>query len=315
MTRFLVSLYLAVFCGLAGHNSQNTGDAQSGRLSIDIVAVDRKGEPVRDLTRDDLEVWIEHYRVPIRTLTIVEPQAGREPARLIVLLLDDVTISPAIVPRARDAAAEFVRKATANDRIMLATLSGAWSETSGEPAKLRRALEGYTVRATGFERPDVLSEHFLDTLASIAGQLTEVPGGRKLIVAIGSGTVLDRPLPPPGLGGRDVRPQWINAMRALMSAHMHLYVFDPVGVGAMPADGGKGGFANATGGHAFLNTNDSAGVVDRVMRDASNYYVLDVPDPPVGAKSDLRDLEVRVKRSGVTILAPRALPGKGERRR
>jgi hypothetical protein len=45
------------------------------------------------------------------------------------------------------------------------------------------------------------------------------------------------------------------------------------------------------------------------MRETANYYVLDVADPPVGRKADLRQLEVRVLRKGVTVRARRWIPG------
>jgi VWFA-related protein len=312
MTRLMLSLLVTICCGLAGPRAQDPDQSQARRLSLDIVAVDRKGEPVRDLKASELEVWIGHYRAPIRTLTVVEPVPGvREPARLIVLLLDDVTIPPAIVPRARDIARAFVSRLRADDRVLLLSLSGAWSETSGDPARLRRALDDYSVRASGFDRPDVLSEHLLGTIASVARQLTESPGARKTLVAIGSGVIFDRPIPPPGTG-RDVQHDWVEAMRALAFAHMHLYVIDPSGVGSTPADGGRNGFAHASGGHAFLNTNDIGAVVDRILRDASNYYVVDLPDPPVGRNSDLRDVEIKVLRPGITVLARRAIPGRAE---
>lgn len=307
MTRLVLPVILAVSCALSGARAQNADEPRS-RVVIDVVAVDRRGVPVLDLKQDEIEVWIGHFRVPIQTLTVVSPSDGQAEGRLIVLLMDDVTISPAVVPRAREAARRFVSRIRPGDQMMVTTLTGTISETSGEPARLRKALDNYNVRASGLDRLDVLNEHVLVTLASLARQLTEAPGRRKIVVAIGSGMVFDRPLPPRGTG-RDVESQWIDAMRAMASAHMHLYVIDPTGVGAGPADGGENGFARATGGHAFLNSNDSTAAVDRILREASNYYLIGVSDPPVGRKSDLRELEVRVSRPGVTAIARRAIPG------
>ena len=52
------------------------------------------------------------------------------------------------------------------------------------------------------------------------------------------------------------------------------------------------------------------GAVDRIMSEASNYYVISVADPPVRRSADLRELDVRVKRDGVTVRARRAIPGR-----
>ena len=46
-----------------------------------------------------------------------------------------------------------------------------------------------------------------------------------------------------------------------------------------------------------------------IMREAGSYYVVEVVDPPVGRQADLRDLDVRAMRRGVSIQARRAIPG------
>ena len=88
--------------------------------------------------------------------------------------------------------------------------------------------------------------------------MVEIPGRRKVIVAIGAGWLFDTPLPPPSL--RDLHDEWLTAMRAMAAANASLYVIDPVGL--RPAGGlsygGDSGFANETGGYAFVNTNDLA---------------------------------------------------------
>ena len=49
MTRLMFSLLVTICCGLAAPRAQDPDQSQTRRLSLDIVAVDRKGEPVRDL--------------------------------------------------------------------------------------------------------------------------------------------------------------------------------------------------------------------------------------------------------------------------
>ena len=98
-------------------------------------------------------------------------------------------------------------------------------------------------------------------------------------------------------------------MRAMASANATLYVIDPGGLGTSRMLGGSSGFARETGGYAFLNTNDVSGAADRILREAGSYYLIGVADPPVGRKADLRDLDVRVLRRGVTIRARKAVAG------
>ena len=280
----------------------------SGHLFIDAVAVDRNGTPVPDLRREELEVWIGGYRVPIETLTAVTPANDEPGGRSIVLVLDDVTLEPALVPRAREVARRFVNTMSPEDQIAIVTLNGAVMESTGDHARLLRSVDAYTTRASGVMRLDTLGEHVLGTIASLSRQLAEASDRRKTIVAIGAAWLFDTPIPPPTIG-RDLRREWTDAMRAMALANVTLYVIDPAGVGASRTDGGASGFARETGGFTFANTNDLNGAADRIMREAGSYYLIEVADPPVGRKADLRELDVRVLRRGVSVRARRAIPG------
>ena len=147
----------------------------------------------------------------------------------------------------------------------------------------------------------------LETIAGLSRQLAEAPGRRKAIVAIGAGWLFDTPIPAPFVAG-DLRAEWVSAMRATASGHVSLYVIDPAGVGTRPVTGGSSGLARETGGYAFMNTNDVAGVGDRILRELGTYYVLSVEDPPIGRKDDLRELDVRILRRGVTVRARKGIP-------
>jgi VWFA-related protein len=275
---------------------------------IDVVAVDRKGMPVPDLRPGELEVWINRYRVPIESVTVVSLSPDDGGGRSLVLMLDDITLQPAVVPRAREAARHLVDRMSPNDRMAIVTLAGASTDPTSDRARLLRSIDEYHLRASGVMRLDVLSQHVLETIASVSRQLAETSDRKKTIVAIGAPWLFDTPIPPPTVG-LDVRKEWTEAMRAMAFAHVNLYVIDPSGVGRSRTAGGTSGFAGETGGYAFINTNDLKGAAERVMREAGSYYVIDVLDPPVGRKSDLRDLDVRVLRRGVSIQARRAIPG------
>ena len=275
---------------------------------IDFIATDRQGAPLPDLKPDDIEVWIGHFRVPVQQLAHVSPSMDDVPGRVIVLLLDNVTVRDADLPRARETARRLVTKMGPGDRMSIVGFSGTSMAATDDHARLLEAIDSYAMRTGGVARPDILGEDVLKNVAALSRQIAEAPGGRKTIVAIGSGSLFDRPLPPP-TAGRDLAPEWIEAMRALAFAHTNLYVLDPSGLGSGRVTGTEDGFARATGGRAFINTNDLSGAVDRIMRDTSDYYVVRVSDPPnSGGKGSLRPLDVRVHRPGVTILARMAIP-------
>ena len=145
-------------------------------------------------------------------------------------------------------------------------------------------------------------------LTAIARQAAELPGHRRTVVAIGSGWVFHTPIPPPTVA-RDLRDEWTTAMRSMALANVTLYVIDPSGVGGAPSMSGAIGMARETGGHAFLNTNDVNGAVDRIMREAVSYYILRFEDPPFFRTAPLRKLDVRAKRRDLTVRARQLIPG------
>lgn len=274
-------------------------------LNIDVVALDNRGHPVIDLKPSEFELWINGYQIPIETVTFVTP-ANSEVPRTIVLLLDDIAVNPSVMPRVREAARRFVNQMSPSDSMAIVSLNGDVMESTRDRARLLKAIDGYHLR--GFPiRIDDAASHVLTTIAALSRQLSEAPGGRKAIVALGTGWLFDTPIPPPTIG-RDLRAEWVDAMRATASAHVSLYVIDPIGVGMRPVDAGKSGFARETGGHAFVNTNDINSAVERILRETATYYVLSAQDPPIGRKSDLREVEVKVLRRGITARARKAIP-------
>ena len=297
---------LAIYSVAVATPQERSGTpASRALLQIDAVALDDHDRPVAGLTRDDMEVWIGGYRVPVETITAVTPAGDR--GRIVVLLLDDVVLPPELMPRVREAARRFVDRMAPGDRMAIVTLSGSTMELTDRRDRLVKGIDAYSVQAMGFTRADIAGEHVLNTVAALSRQIAEESDGRKVIVGIGAGWLFDAPIPPPTVG-RDLRPEWTAAMRAMAFANVGLYVIDPGGIGTSPF-GGSGGFARETGGYAFLNTNDLGGTADRIMREAGSYYMIGVADPPVRRKAELRDIDVRPLRRGLTLRARRQIPG------
>lgn len=306
MTRILLPLVvLAVVSAL--DRPQAPSLRGPGKIPIDMVAVDKNGVPVVDLKPEEVEVWIGHFRVPIESFTVVTPDANPS-GRLTVLILDDVTVPIQLMPRAQEVARRFVNKMLPNDRMAIVTLDGSTMEFTDDRTRLFRIIDRYNPRSTGLIPLDRLGEHVLKTIGDLSRQMVEAGSQRKTMVAIGSGWVFDRPIPPARMG-MEPRREWITAMHAMALASVNLYVIDPVGVSMARTETGGNGFARETGGVAFLATNDLTGAADRILRESTSYYMLGVGDPPVGRGADLRELDVRVLRKGVTVRARRVITG------
>jgi VWFA-related protein len=303
MKPLLVALSLALVSGVL---SAQEPPPVPTRLALDVVAVGRNGAPVSDLRPDEFEVWISGYRVPVEEVAFVTPETS---PRTIVILLDNAAVGVDLAPRVKETARAFVSRMGSTDRISVMPVHGTRTDSVGDPARLVQAIESYRVQGFPFRIEDA-GEHVLRLFTAVSRQMIEAPGRRKAIVAIGAGWLFDTPLPPPTL--RDLRADWLDAMRSMAAANVSLYVIDPVGLRPMAgySFGGDSGFANETGGYAFLNTNDLRGAAGRIFDEAGTYYVLRMTDPPVQRTADLREVKVRVSRKDVTVRARRGIPGK-----
>lgn len=310
MTQKLAALVMlvATFTPLTAQEATGQRPTAAG-IEIDAVFVGRNGEPVRDISRDEIEVWIAGYRVPLEQFIAVTREDQERSRRALVLVLDDITVDPALVPRLRDAAKQMVAGMGAGDEMAIVALSGDATKSTADAAALLRTLDRYGTRASGVLRPDQLGEQVLRTIADISRQLAESGARRRTIVGLGSGWVFDTPLPPPMATTRELGPEWVDAMRAMASANVTLYVIDAGGVGRSRLPSGDSGFARESGGLAFTNTNDLKRAAEQIMAEASSYYILGVSDPPRFRRAPLREVEVKVKRPGVTARARRAIAG------
>lgn len=296
---------LVLVLASAPANAQEAAPQASRTLDIDVVAV-ADGKPVTDLTRNDIEVWIGGLRVPIQEITVVTPEGQERPGRLIVLLLDDMTLDPATVARGRETAKRFVSRLLPGDRMAVAMLDGRSTELTSDPAILNRQIDTWR-QSLGIVPVDRVGEHLIAKVDAIARGIVEAPEPRKTIVAIGSGWLLDTPVPPAQIG-TNLREPWFAMLRALAVADATYYVIDPHGVGGS-RQLGQNGLAFETGGYAYTNTNDVTGAIDQILHEASYYYRLSVPDPSVGRKSTLRDVDIKVLRKGIDVRARRSIPG------
>jgi hypothetical protein len=306
---FMLLFCIALFSAAPAAVQDPPAPSSSGRLlEIHAVAVDGRGNPVADLRPQDVEVWIAGVRVPLESLGV--PAARTEGrGRLIVLMLDDITLDPTMVARAREAANRFVEKMAPGDRMGVAMLNSGGLEITSSAAQARSLIDRFR-QSIGALPVDRLGEDFLNRLAAAARAVVEAPEPRKIVVGIGSAWLLNTPVPTGEVGAIDIREEWFAAMRALGNARAPYYMIDPIGVGVSRQTPSYG-LAREAGGYAFVNTNDLNGAVDKILRETDNHYVIRVGDPPFGRKAVVRELEVRSLRRDVTIRAPRGIPGVG----
>jgi VWFA-related protein len=170
-----------------------TFPAQVEQVTVDVVVTDRRGEPVADLTRADLEVYEDGVRQPIASFDLFQapapakgvpvpaeapasPPVSPPPApvstnvdaedrlgRTFVIVFDDVHLRPYTGQHARAAVDQFLKKeAREGDRVtLLAAGGGLWWTARMEAGRaellsLLKRLEGRLLPDT---RRDWMSDY------------------------------------------------------------------------------------------------------------------------------------------------------------
>ena len=191
MTRTTLGLFLVLCPLVAGRalsqeatppkEAPPTFPAQLEQVTVDVVVIDGKGNPIPGLRQEDLQVLedgvpqtvvsFEAFAVPAAAaaeaakplpLPRVSTNTGKEEGshgRTFVIVFDDVHSTAATAQRAKVAITDFLNKSTREgDRVTVAaTAGGAWWSArmeAGRPAlvELVKHLEGRYVPETGRDR-------------------------------------------------------------------------------------------------------------------------------------------------------------------
>ncbi|MCC6164834.1 MAG: VWA domain-containing protein [Acidobacteria bacterium] len=176
-----------------------------------------------------------------------------------------------------------------------------------------------------------------DAIGRIAHAVRGVTGRRKSLIFLTEGSPIGSSTAAAGALTGDTAASMVNALAAASVADLAVYPMNPVGLD-LPTDRLIEGFtrqvhgtgrdilhedlgnvitqymqsknqlrdlASLTGGTSLIDHNDLASAVGRVLRDASDYYVLAYePDKEVKG-GRVRPISVRVTRPGVTVHARR----------
>jgi VWFA-related protein len=188
--------------------------AQVEQVTVDVVVVDRRGQPVTGLLRDDFTVLDEGQPQAITSFDVVRPprpapgapedpaprresvasnlDLARERGRLFVVVFDDLHLSPLNARRAKAAVASFLEKGVQDgDRVLLiATAGSAWWSTrvpAGRADLLavlkhldgRRILDNASERLTDQEAVQIAVYRDALVAARVAARFERYGGGSR----------------------------------------------------------------------------------------------------------------------------------------
>lgn len=297
-------------------------------VEVGAVVLDRKGRPVIGLKLEDFVLREDGKPVKIVAFVSMVGERDRAPGtrpggttaptepsgRFVVLLLDDMFISPLRTPKIRELATKFIDRLNGSDEIAIVKLNGGQSVSTISPKQARAALAKYT-----HDRPlppssrgewQARIDSAMDTVAELARQLSVVRHRRKALVFIGATALFS---PRSGLApAYSHSPSWHAAVQTLATANASLYYIDPrglvsVGPDASVSSPGTFGFsgsdeafdhpiafAHETGGEAFVRSNLFDRAIQRIWRETADYYLLGYEPPVNDGKPHKINVEVRV---------------------
>jgi VWFA-related protein len=269
-------------------------------VELDLVALDRNGQPVTDLNREEVTIREDGRKVELQAFSKVTALGSTRPddARILVLLMDDIGVAVDGTSPMQQIAPVVLAPFGQGDELSVVRLASRSDEAFGDLMTARDRISGYRGGAVPFSRRDT-PETVLKAITKISRQLDSIDHKRKVILCLGLPAVCDV-AEPPSSAPRETWQAWTTALGAAAHANVSLYVVDPTG-----SHGGSSvtsnGLVQLTGGRVFAHENNFAPAGEAIWREAGHYYLATYWPAP--SKHDLHTIDVSVSRKGVQIHA------------
>lgn len=312
--------------------------AGTNQVRVDVTVLDRKGEPVSDLTKEDFEVREDGIPQTVDTIKLIEaggqapeddtslpirsPQhaaveAARDDIRVFVIFWDEYHIgqmAPAI--RAREALTNFVQFAfgptdlvalmdqlTPSDAIRFTRDRRALAD---EVHKLKGRQGVYLPPRSAVEEAQMYRARDIEMLRSqVTASALESTIAFLGSIKEGRKAILfvSQTIGRVGAGPMDTFTWLDSAIRMANANNTSIYVFDPRGLDMnnRPSDV-LHSLADQTGGKQFSN-NEPAQSLREVVKNASAFYLLGYASARNPADGKFHKIAVKVKRPNVEVRA------------
>jgi VWFA-related protein len=301
--------------------------AQSGRITVDALVLDKLGYPVRGLDAHDFTLTDNG-----KPQQLLDFRSGAGPSR-VVIVLDMINTGFAEVDWEREQLNEFFAedegklKCPVTLAVMtnggLKMMSGASSDGHVLQASLKQfdtALRPVR-HQSGFNVDAELLQMSLGQIGQVAAVEASVPG-RKLMLVLSPGWPM-----MPGAGDGEYRSQrsWVfytllTLVNGMRESHVTIYSLNPYGTGssspyyyrsflkdvtrndqaeypylALPL------LAKHSGGRAIVMARDILGALNAAMRDAGPYYELTFDKRPADHPNEYHGLLVVTDKPSLTV--------------
>jgi VWFA-related protein len=308
----------------------------TNQVRVDVTVLDRKGQPVHDLTKEDFEIREDGIEQSIDTIKLIEAngeapeddtslpirskhhaaaEAARDDIRVFVIFWDEYHIgqmAPAI--RARAALSDFVQHAFgATDLVALMdqlTPADAIAftrnrrELADQVHKLRGRQGVYLPPRSAVEEAQMYRARDIEMLRSqVTATALESTIAHLGSIKEGRKAILfvSQTIGRVGTGPMDTFTWLDGAIRLANANNTTIYAFDPRGLEMNSRTSDVlNSLAQQTGGKQYSN-NSPAAALREVVKNASAFYLLGYASAKNPADGKFHKISVRVKRSGVEV--------------
>jgi VWFA-related protein len=326
-------------------SAQAPGPAPQGDLvAIDFLALAATGDPVTDLTADQVTLRVDGKGRKIQTLqfrkmddlratggpesdvTVAPPYGtnvlSEANSRTLVIVVEDESLEPGREAAMREAVAMLLRGLSVSDRVALVTVphGGLKVDFTTDHEKVRAALWQITGQASRNEGADDASCRSRDTIQALTGLLDDLAGGQGPTTVLFFSSGLTGPsgmvLPPSGVAGQPqpligrcvLLPevfQHVGSAAATARANFYIAPHDNSAITPRSLEGLEN-LAGVTGGVRLGMASAAETALSRVARESAGYYVATFIPEPAERNGLTHRLDVRVARPGVSV---RTRPG------
>lgn len=303
---------------VTGKGDKPVADLQASDFEVNEDGIPQRVDQLQFVKLDGNAPPGEERSLTIRSQEHAEAEASREDVRVFGIFLDDYHIdkSPAITLPLRRVLTRLVNQLWPTDLVVmmdpLTPLSAMrFTRLRSELIDVINKFEGRQgelfpikspIEEAQLMRSDVVrvrAEVTLSALASLVIRLGGLKEGRKVVMFVSQG--------PPTFFGRDgtLQDRMREIAQAASRGNVTIYPVDPRGLG-MVAQGARDTLfqlAAESGGRAITDTNDPTAGLNRILSDASTYYILGYQPTRTEDDGKYHKISVKVRRPGVHVLA------------
>lgn len=306
--------------------------------TVQVMASDKKGEPVRNLAKDDFQLYEDGERREIVSLDEVDARAANSAlgvnltdesalsrGKTVLIVFDDTAIRSEYLQTAREAAADFVRRNMRSQDVFAVAAFGMAMQIlqnfTGEKEAVLKAVESPAGANAG--GGPIYFENLLREFARIIPSLGRIRGQKTVLIyaqaALSTGGLSQLPqVSSMGIddviGRRSVAVQtargsgtlestYKNLLEAARKANVVFYTVDPGGLDSPDPSIAISlrSLATESGGYSILDTNALDSGLDGLDRQISNYYILGYQSVAKAQDGGYPKISVQTKLKGISL--------------